>query len=156
MSLKGIIAVGGMSGLYKIISQTKSGFVVESLIDQKKTIVQSTQKISTLEDITIYTTSGDKPLKDILLSMKEKENIPNPKSEPAELKKYFKTILPDFDQERVYPSDIKKVILWFQLLKEIIGQEEKDSTEKISEGSKTASSSTNEKLENHPQEEEPS
>jgi hypothetical protein len=144
MSLKGIIAVGGMSGLYKIISQTKSGFVVEALIDQKKTVVQSTQKISTLEDITLYTTSGEKPLKDILLSMKEKENIPNPKSEPAELKKYFKTIVPDFDQERVYPSDIKKVILWFELLKEIISEEERDSTQKISEGSETTSSSNNE------------
>ena len=125
MSLKGIIAVGGMNGLYKVISQTKSGFIVESLADKKKTIIQSTQKISTLDDITIYTSTGDKPLKDVLLLMKEKENAQiNPKSDPAELKKYFKTILPDFDQERVYASDIKKIISWYQLLKEIIDQKE--------------------------------
>jgi dTDP-4-dehydrorhamnose reductase len=132
MSLKGIIAVGGMSGLYKVISQTKTGFIVESLNDQKKTIIQSTQKVSTLEDISIYTASGEKPLKDVLILMKEKENIPvNPKSEPAELKKYFKTIVPDFDEERVYASDIKKIISWYQLLKEIVDQKDEEAAEKV-------------------------
>ena len=132
MSLKGIIAVGGMSGLYKVISQTKTGFIVESLNDQKKTVIQSTQKVSTLEDISIYTASGEKPLKDVLILMKEKESIPvNPKSEPAELKKYFKTIVPDFDEERVYASDIKKIISWYQLLKEIVDQKDEEAGEKI-------------------------
>lgn len=138
MSLKGIIAVGGMSGLYKVISQTKTGFIVESLNDQKKTIIQSTQKVSTLDDISIFTVSGEKPLKEVLLLMKEKENISvTPKSEPAELKKYFKTIVPDFDEERVYASDIKKIVSWYQLLKEIINQKDEGTAEKVSDETKT-------------------
>jgi hypothetical protein len=125
MSLKGIIAVGGMSGLYKVISQTKSGYVVESLGDQKKTIIPTDQKVSTLNDICVYTSSGETPLKDILLLMKENQSHPvSPKSDPAELKKYFKTIVPDFDEERVYVSHIKKIISWYHLLKDLIQKEE--------------------------------
>jgi uncharacterized protein DUF6852/uncharacterized protein DUF5606 len=153
MSLKKIISVGGMSGLYKVITQTKTGFVIESLNDQKRTIVQSTQKISTLEDISIYTVSGEKPLKDVLLLMKEKENIPvHPKSEPGELKKFFKTIVPDYDEERVYVSDIKKIILWYGLLKEIINQKDEGPAEKIGEEIKVSSLTSEKKPENSQEE----
>src|SRR6185436_6114335 len=138
MSLKGIIAVGGMSGLFKVLSQTKSGFVVESLNDQKKTVIQSTQKVSSLEDISVYTASGEKPLKEVLMLMKEKENIPvTPKSEPSELKKYFKTIVPDFDEERVYASDIKKIVSWYQVLKEILNEKDEGPGEKESNEAKS-------------------
>lgn len=134
MDFKGIIAVGGMSGLYKIISQTKTGFIVESLVDQKKSIVHSTQKVIALNDISVYTTSEEKPLKDVLLLMKEKESISvNPKSEPEELKKYFRTIVPDFDEQRVYVSDIKKIISWFHLLKDILDQNDNEPEVKMPE-----------------------
>ena len=152
MSLKKIISVGGMSGLYKVITQTKTGFVVESLNDQKRTVVQSTQKISPLEDISIYTVSGEKPLKEVLLLMKEKENIPvGPKSKPEELKNFFKTVVPDFDEERVYVSDIKKIISWYELLKEIINQKDEDPEGKHTE--EKISPAANEKSEDKPQDE---
>lgn len=134
MSLKGIMAVSGMSGLYKVVAQTKSGFIVESMADKKKSIVQSTQKISMLDDISVYTTDEDKPLNEVLWAMKEKSGdlLPvNSKSEPTELREYFKTIVPDFDSERVYASDIKKIISWYSLLKDIVTKEEgeKEKTE---------------------------
>jgi hypothetical protein len=142
MSLKGIIAVGGMSGLYKVISQTKSGYVVESLGDQKKTIIPTDQKVSTLNDICVYTSSGETPLKDILLLMKENQSHPvSPKSDPAELKKYFKTIVPDFDEERVYVSHIKKIISWYHLLKDLI-QKEEDAPAENADGEIKAESET--------------
>jgi hypothetical protein len=135
MSLKGIMSVSGQSGLYKVVSQTKSGFIVESMTDHKKTVVQSTQKISMLNDISIYTTKEDMPLNEVLLKIKEAsgDNLPvNSKSEPKELKNYFKTILPDYDEERVYASDIKKIVSWYPLVKDILTKEE-EPTEKASE-----------------------
>lgn len=127
MSLKGVLAISGMPGLYKVIAQTKSGFIVESLTDNKRQPVSSTQRISMLEDISVYTLTDDKPLKEIFLKMDEYSksgSIIAPKSDNNQLKEFFKVVVPDYDQERVYPSDIKKIISWFQLIKDILHEED--------------------------------
>jgi hypothetical protein len=132
MSLKGVISIAGVPGLYKVLAQTKSGFIVESIADQKRMPVSSTQKISMLDDISIFTTTDDLPLKDVLLKLKEfseTNDIIDAKAEPAQLREFFKKIIPDFDSERVYPSDIKKMITWFHLIKDFVAVEDETETE---------------------------
>jgi hypothetical protein len=90
------------------------------LIDKKKIPVHPRDKVVSLGDISIYTETDDVPLKNILLSMKQKENGEKssvaPNSKPEELKKYFEEVLPEFDKDRVYPTDIKKMISWYNIL----------------------------------------
>jgi len=127
MSLKGIISISGMPGLYKVLAQSKSGFIVESLLDKKRMPVSSTQRISMLQDITIFSTGDDLQLTDVLLKMKdyaEKNTLIDPKSDPAQLKEFFGKVVPDFDAEKVYASDIKKIINWFHLVKDIVAIED--------------------------------
>ncbi len=118
MNLKSIISITGKPGLYKIVSQTKGGFVVESLADGKKLPVYASDKVSALEDISIYTTGDDMSLIDayakIYDSTKGKEVIDH-NSKPEELRAFLSKIV-DFDQERVYNSDLKKMFLWFNIL----------------------------------------
>ncbi|MCG6188476.1 DUF5606 family protein [Maribellus maritimus] len=119
--LKGLLAISGQSGLFKMVAESKNSIIVESLDTKKRIPVYSTSKVSALEDIAIYTESGDIPLKDVFKSIAEKEEggeALSPKSSGNELKNYFEKILPDFDKERVYVSDIKKVLLWYNILKE--------------------------------------
>jgi hypothetical protein len=127
MSLKGIISISGQSGLFKVLTQTKSGFIVESLIDKRRVPVSSNHQISMLEDISIFTITDDIPLKDVFKRIKETENehpvIPA-KSDGPKLKEYFKKVLPDFDEERVYTSDIKKVINWYSFVKDLLEDED--------------------------------
>ncbi|MFV0268094.1 MAG: DUF5606 domain-containing protein [Draconibacterium sp.] len=119
--LKGILSVSGHSGLFKLVAESKNNIIVESLDSGKRMPVYSTAKVSTLEDIAIYTNEGDVPLKDIFKTISDKEDGGAAISEKAsgnELKNYFETILPDYDKNRVYVSDIKKVILWYNTLQE--------------------------------------
>jgi hypothetical protein len=119
MDLSGIISIAGMSGLYKVIAQTKSGLVVESLIDKKRVPAYSTSKVSALEEVSIYSTGDDVPLKDVFQKISDKEKGAasiDHKSPDAELKKYFKSVFPEYDEARVYVSDIKKVINWYNTL----------------------------------------
>ncbi len=128
MDIDKIMAVPGMSGLFRTISKTKNGFVVESLADQKRSVVNASQRISLLKEITVYKADGNISLLEIFRIIREKngDSLPvNPKSEPSELKKYFKTIVPDYDEERVYASDIKKIISWYGLLKDYSFEEAK-------------------------------
>lgn len=123
MGLKGIISIAGVNGLHKIIAQSKNGFVVESLVDKKRFPVSSTQQVSMLEDISIYTTGGDVKLKEVFLNMKGKtaeELKVDVNGKPEVIHDFFRKIVPDYDKERVYPSDIKKVIKWYALIKDII------------------------------------
>lgn len=118
--LKTILSVSGKPGLYKLISSGKNMVIVESLIDGKKMPVHARDKVVSLGDISIYTETDDVPLKDILISMKQKESGEKASVEtgakPEVLKKYFAEVLPDFDKDRVYPTDIKKMIGWYNLL----------------------------------------
>jgi hypothetical protein len=112
--LKEMLSISGKPGLFKLISKGKNIFIAESLIDQTRIPVYSRDKVVALGDITMYTNDGDARLSQILQSIKQKENggeIPiSPSAAPDELRAYFSEILPDFDRDRVYPSDIKKVI----------------------------------------------
>lgn len=137
MSLKGVLSIGGMPGLYKVVAKTKNGFIVESFSEKKRFPVTTAQKITMLEDITMYCTSGDVPLKEVMLKMKahdETASQVNPKADNNDLKKFFETILPDYDKERVYASDIQKVIKWYQALKDHVTFEDDAQEEKEEDG----------------------
>lgn len=119
MKLEKVIAIAGKPGLYQIISQSKSGVIVESLSDKKRFPVNSLHNISTLNDIAIYTYEEEVPLKAVFLSLFEKEEGKpslDPKSSKADLSSYFSEVLPGYDEERVYASNIKKVLSWYNAL----------------------------------------
>ena len=119
MIVEGIISVAGKPGLYKVVGQTKNGVIVEGLADNKRLSMNSSSKMSALQDIAIYTYTEEIPLVDVLdmIRLKEagKPTIGH-KSSSNVLLSYFREILKDFDEDRVYPSDIKKVISWYNTL----------------------------------------
>ncbi len=120
--LKGILSISGKPGLYKMLSQGKNTIIVESLTDGKRMPAHSYTKIIALEDIAIFTDQEDVPLADVLKNVYEKENggaCINPKKASSdELKAYFEEILPDYDRDRVYVSDMKKLFTWYETLRE--------------------------------------
>lgn len=119
MNLEKILAITGKPGLYSLKVQTRSGFVAESLIDGKKITVGLRNNVSLLSEISMYTHSEEKPLADVMRNIAIKEdNGPalSHKEDNAKLTAYFKEVLPDYDEDRVYPSDIKKVLNWYNML----------------------------------------
>jgi len=117
--LKDILSISGHGGLFKFISQGRNGIIVESLEDKNRMNASATAKISALEDIAIFTDTEDVPLKNIFKAISEKENggeAISHKSSANDLKEYFAEVLPDYDRERVYVSDIKKVLNWYNIL----------------------------------------
>jgi hypothetical protein len=140
MKLKDILAISGKGGLFKFISQGRNGIIVESYDDKKRTVVHSSAKVSALEDIAIFTDKEEVPLSDVLKKLYEKENgkeTISHKSSPDELKALLQEILPDYDKERVYVSDIKKLIQWYNLLlKHDLLKPEEDSEEEKKDESK--------------------
>lgn len=119
MNLTGIIAISGKPGLYKVLAQGKNNIIVESLEDKKRVPAYSSDRISALDDISIYTYDDDKPLREIFISIFEKEKgkeTISHKEDQNKLKAYLVEVLPNFDQERVYASDIKKIFQWYNLL----------------------------------------
>lgn len=119
MNLSGIIAISGRAGLYKVIAQGKNNLIVESLDDRKRFPAYASDRISALEDISIYTYDEDVALKEIMDSIFKKENAGEAISHKADqksLENYLLEILPNYDKERVYISDIKKIFQWYNLL----------------------------------------
>jgi len=119
MNLTGIIAISGKPGLYKVLAQGKNNIIVESLEDKKRVPAYASDRISALDDISIYTYDEDKPLREIFTSIYEKESgkeTISHKEDQNKLKAYLIEVLPNFDQERVYASDIKKIFQWYNLL----------------------------------------
>ena len=119
MTLEKILAIAGKPGLYVLKVQTRTGFVAESLLDGKKITVNLKSNVSLLSEISIYTYEGEKSLTEIMQKIADKENkgpAISHKEDNAKLTAYFKEILPDYDEERVYPSDIKKVLNWYNML----------------------------------------
>lgn len=118
--LKEILSITGKPGLYKLISQGKNMFITESLINQKRIPVYARDKVVSLGDIAIYTEDEEVPLIRIFQTIQEKEKGEkinfNPSAKPEELRSFFAEILPSFDRERVYPSDIKKILSWYTIL----------------------------------------
>lgn len=116
--MKDILSISGHPGLYKLVSQGKNNIIVESLVDGKRMPAYATSRISALEDIAIFTNDGDVKLSNVFATIFENQIEVNPKGTSNELKATFAKALPDFDQERVYVSDIKKIFSWYLLLTE--------------------------------------
>ena len=136
MSLDKILSIGGKPGLYKLLTQTRTGFVAESLIDSRRITVGIQSNVSLLSEIAIYTLDEELPLKEVFNKIKEKEQGGKTsighKDEKIKLEEYFFELVPDYDEDRVYPSDIKKVIQWYNLLHDN-GITEFESEESVTE-----------------------
>ena len=133
MSLDKVLSISGKPGLYKLITQTRGGFVAESLTDKKRISVSIQNNVSVLSEIAIYTLTEEVPLKQVFKNIKDKENgkesSVSPKDSKDKLEEYFFDVLPDYDEDRVYASDIKKVIQWYNLLHKYDMLDELDSEE---------------------------
>jgi len=119
MVLKDILAISGEPGLFKFLAQGKNAIIVEHLETKKRSSAFSTQKVSTLEEISIFTSKEDTPLSKVFDLIFEKQNggtAIDYKSDPEKLKVWFAEVLPEYDKDRVYVSDIKKLIHWYNIL----------------------------------------
>ena len=119
MEFNKIIAVTGKPGLYKVISQSKSAIIAESLIDKKRLAINAAQNVSLLENIAIYTYEEEVLLLDVFKKIAEKtngESAISHKESAKNLESFFLEVLPDYDEDRVYTSNIKKVVQWFNIL----------------------------------------
>ncbi|MBS7787933.1 DUF5606 domain-containing protein [Flavobacterium sp. CYK-55] len=129
MNLERILAISGMPGIYSLKLQTRTGFLAESLIDGKKVTVGLRSNVSLLSEISMYTHDGEKPLAEVMRAIAVKENegpAISHKEDNAKLAAYFLSVVPDYDADRVYPSDIKKVLNWYNILqsKGLVSKEE--------------------------------
>lgn len=130
MNVEKILAIAGKPGLFALKVQTRSGFLAESLLDGKKITVGLRSNVSLLTEISIYTYTKEKPLVEIMRAIAVKENegptAVSPKEDNAKLIAYFKEVLPDYDEDRVYASDIKKLLNWYNILqgKGLVSKEE--------------------------------
>jgi hypothetical protein len=146
IDLTGIISISGQPGLYKIVAQSKNGIIVEGLSDKKRLNVYASTKVSTLSDISMFTTGDDKPLEEIITSIYEKEKggaAIDSKADDKEIEKYFATILPEYDKDRVYVSNMRKLINWYNALQASGNLKEKEEKKEGEE--KSISLKTDEK-----------
>lgn len=119
--LSKILSIAGWHGLYRYLAQSRGGAIVESLSDGKRTVAAASNRITSLEDISIYTSKGETKLREVLLKLKEvlgDKDAPTSKSDPEELKSLFAKALPDYDETRFYVSHMKKVVDWYNEIKE--------------------------------------
>ena len=146
IQLKDILAISGKGGLFKFIAQARNGIVVESLEDLKRHVAPATARVSSLEEIAIFTIDEEVPLADIFYMIHEKSEGKETLSHKAaveELKSQFKELVPEYDEDRVYVSDIKKVFQWYnqlhqhELLEVIDKEEEKEEDKKETPAEKT-------------------
>jgi len=145
MDLSKILSISGKSGLFKVVTQAKNAVIVESLIDNKRFPAFGHEKISSLEEISVFTTGEDMPLKEVFKAFFEKlgdKPAIDPKSDNKALKQFFLEMIPEYDQERVYVSDIKKMFNWYN---QLLAHKLLDFTEKEEE-------KPEEKLEEKPEE----
>lgn len=122
MNLRGIVAVSGRPGLFKLVGQNKAGYVLESLDAQKVKIVAniSNTKLASLEDITVYGEDEDIKLSDVLANISAKsDQVPDTKADANQLKAFFTEVAPNHDQDKVYVSDMKKIVSWYNIIKEM-------------------------------------
>jgi len=119
MDLSKILSIAGKNGLFKVVSQGKNTVIVESIVDQKRFPAFGHEKISSLEEISVFTTGEDISLKEVFKSFHTKlegKPAPDPKSDNQALKNFFGEMVPEYDKERVYASDIRKMVLWYNIL----------------------------------------
>jgi chemotaxis protein histidine kinase CheA len=153
IDLKGFIAISGYPGLFKVVAQSKNGIIVESLIDKKRMNAFSHFKMSTLEDISIFTTGEDMPLAAVfhkIFTHEKGGKCIDGKASGAELTAYLNKVLPEFDKERVHNSDLKKLANWYNLLQEndMLKEVVEEKVEKKSK--KKAEATTEESTEEKP------
>ncbi len=154
--LKKILSVSGKPGLYQMVSQGKNMLIIESLTDKKRIPAYARDKVISLGDIAIYTNEKEVPLYEVLSSVKQKENgqkvsIELSKASPDELRAYLAELLPDFDRERVYPTDIKRLLTWYNLLLEAGITEYEPQEEKQEKKEETAETAVEEPKKATPQ-----
>lgn len=155
MDLKDILAISGKGGLYKFVSQGRNGIIVESFDDKKRTVIHSSAKVSALEDIAIFTETEEVALADVfdkIFALKAGKSVLSHKSSSEELKTFMNELLPDYDRDRVYVSDMKKLVQWYNLLlsldllkpeeKEEAKEDKSEDAEKTAKPKKTAKSAT--------------
>ncbi|MBQ6284171.1 MAG: DUF5606 domain-containing protein [Bacteroidales bacterium] len=137
--LSKILSISGQHGLFRYLAQARGGAIVESLADGKRTVAGAKNRITTLEDISIYSTEGETKLREVFLKMKDvlgDAPAPGPKAAPEELKALFQKAIPDYDGDRFYVSHMRKVVEWFNEIRErasfdfIDPEEEEESGEK--------------------------
>jgi hypothetical protein len=119
IDLTGFISITGQPGLYKIVAQSKNGIIVEGLSDKKRVNVYASTKVSTLSDISMFTTGDDKPINEIITSIFDKEKggpAVDAKADDKTVEAYFAQVLPDYDKERVYVSNMRKLFSWYNTL----------------------------------------
>ncbi|WP_345950909.1 MULTISPECIES: DUF5606 domain-containing protein [unclassified Mucilaginibacter] len=136
MNLQGIVSVAGKPGLWRALAQNKTGFVLESL-DEKKTklvVNLSTAKLAALDEITIFSNDEDIKLTDVLERMKNAASVPEAKADGKTMREFFREVAPDHDEEKVYASDMKKILTWFHLLKDMPLFNEEAAAPKATEG----------------------
>jgi hypothetical protein len=148
MDLKEIVSIGGIGGLHKIIGQRSSGLIVETLDESKKRFPTTlSQKVSVLEDISMYTSEGETRLKEVMLSIYGQEEkgltVPDKKGDEASFRAFMEAALPNYDKERVYISDIRKLAQWYLLLKPLLDWESLKKSDEEAAGSKDAGDKEN-------------
>jgi hypothetical protein len=121
MNLQGIVAVSGKPGLWKALAQNKTGYILESLDTAKTKLVAnlSTAKIAALQEITLFGVDDDIKLVDVFERMKTAAGAPDAKADGKKLREFFREVAPDHDEEKVYASDMKKVLSWYLILKDL-------------------------------------
>lgn len=148
MKLDDILAITGKPGLYKLVSATRQGVLVESIVDGKRMPASQRSDVSALKDIAIYTTEEEVPLGEVfdkIYALEDGKPCLDPKGKSnAELLEYMEKVLPDFDQSRVYPSHLKKLFSWYNLLLEkdlLVPDSEGEVADNDKEGEEKASDS---------------
>ncbi|WP_342648423.1 DUF5606 domain-containing protein [Mucilaginibacter sp. CSA2-8R] len=121
MNLQGIVSVAGKPGLWRALAQNKTGFVLESLDGKKTKLVVnlSTAKLAALDEITIFGEDDDIKLTGVLDNMKSAGEVPDAKADGKTMREFFREVAPSHDEEKVYASDMKKILSWYHLLKEL-------------------------------------
>lgn len=123
MDYKKLVHISGKAGLFEVLKQRQDGLIVKSIVDQKSTFVSTRiNQFSLLENISIYTEDDSVPLFDVfekMVDQKDQWPVPSPKDSSDDLKAYFEKILPEYDKDQVFISDIKKVVKWFTLLEPV-------------------------------------
>jgi hypothetical protein len=137
IKVKDLMSIAGKGGLFRYLAQARNGVVVESLVDGKRTVAPPTARVSALEDISIFAMNDDVPLADVLMMIYEKDAggpAIDPGSGNEQLKAYFAEVLPEYDKDRVYVSDIKKLIAWYNQLQDLNLLEVVEKKQKDEEG----------------------
>lgn len=154
MELKDIVSVSGVAGLHKVIGRNKAGLIVETIGTGKKFATTANQRVSVLSDIAIFTEEGEARLWQVLKNIQEAEKagktVPDTKADNNAVKAYMAVVLPDYDKEKVYTSDMKKLFSWYGIIKDILNWESLGKEEETDNSEASDSGSTDKPIEKAP------